>query len=483
MQAALLRDWRRMLWSLRPQVERSIHPSNAARQVAVFAGKSGWIRALMSQSSDLVTGSPLARYTQLAVLTLAGGAIYPLVYLRQNFEVSILEAFGITVAELGRCYALLGIIFVVAYVPSGWLADRWRPSRLISCSLAATALLGMWFATLPSYQALLVIFAGWGISTGLTFWAALIKGVAVLARGDEQGRFFGLLDGGRGLVEAILASIAVTLFAFVVNATAQPASAALQKVILFYVAVLVFLAPLVRMAITDPVRQAEEAAVSRSHLTLAADLKLILGNLDTWLVAFCILCGYQLFWATYSFSAYLQTTYGLSAVVAGTITVAKLWMRPIGAIAAGFIGDRFDREKTLSILMGLGTLTMTALITLPASVRGGAVIALVLLTGLATYAIRGIYWATLESCQLPDRIKGFAIGLISLVGYSPDVYLPLINGALLERFPGRLGYDIYFAGIVAMGILGTLAAAWLQIRVVRRQALTEPPMGAVPINR
>ena len=62
---------------------------------------------------------------------------------------------------------------------------------------------------MPSFTALQIIFAGWGIATGLTFWCALIKATALLAEPHEQGRFFGILDGGRGLVEAILATIAV----------------------------------------------------------------------------------------------------------------------------------------------------------------------------------------------------------------------------------------------------------------------------------
>ena len=66
------------------------------------------------------------RYLQLALISLAGGAIYPLVYLRQNFELSLLEALGISAAELQSCYALLGTLFVVTYLPSGWLADRFR---------------------------------------------------------------------------------------------------------------------------------------------------------------------------------------------------------------------------------------------------------------------------------------------------------------------------------------------------------------------
>ncbi len=408
------------------------------------------------------------RYVQLGVLTLAGGAIYPLIYLRQNFEVSILDSFGITISQLGQCYAMLGVIFVLTYLPSGWLADKVQPRWLVSFSLAATGLLGLWFSTLPSFDVLLVIFAGWGIVTGLTFWAALIKGVAVLARHDEQGRFFGILDGGRGLVEAIVASIAVALFAYWLDASGQSVSTSLQNVIYLYVGFALALSPIVLFAIDDANEEASPVAVNGPNKQLWADLKSILSKPEVWLAAFCILCGYQLFWATYSFSGYMQNIYGMTAVAVGTITVAKLWTRPVGAIAAGFAGDRFNREKVLAGLMFAGSAALAALIALPLDVGVGALLAVIMLIGFMTYAIRGIFWATLDSCGIPVRIKGLAIGVMSLIGYSPDIYLPLINGALLERYPGKPGYSIYFGGIVLFGILGTLSAWRLHIIVSRR---------------
>ncbi len=420
----------------------------------------------MSQSQAVTDRSTLSRYVQLAVLTLAGGAIYPLIYLRQNFEVSILESFGITIAELGQCYAMLGVIFVVTYLPSGWLADRVQPRILMSFSLAATALLGLWFSAMPSFEGLLVIFAGWGIATGLTFWAALIKGVAVLARHDEQGRFFGLLDGGRGLVEAIAASVVIALFAYALETMGQSIKESLRLVIYCYVAFALLLAPAVFFAIDD-LHDGQSMQTTAAGRSLWTDLKTIFGKLELWLAAFCILAGYQLFWATYSFSGYMQTIYGLSAVSVGSITVAKLWMRPIGAIAAGFIGDRLNREKVLAGLMLAGTLSLAAMIGLPLGVSATTLLALVLIIGLMTYAIRGIFWATLDSCGIPNRIKGLAIGVISLIGYSPDIYLPLINGVLLERYPGKAGYSLYFGGIVVVGLLGTLSAIWLHLRISR----------------
>jgi hypothetical protein len=57
---------------------------------------------------------------------------------------------------------------------------------------------------------------------------------------------------------------------------------------------------------------------------------------------------------------------------------------------------------------------------------------------------------------------------MSLIGYSPDIYLPLINGMLLEAYPGKAGYSIYFGGIVVMGLLGTLSAWRLHVIVSNR---------------
>ena len=277
-------------------------------------------------------------YSQLALIVVAAGAIYPLLYLRQNFELSILEAFSITQTQLRYCSSMLGIIFMVTYIPSGWLADRFSSRKLLSFSLLATALLGLWFSTMPSYSSLLVIYGAWGVATGLTFWSAHIKLVAMLADKDQQGRFFGILDGGRGLVEALLATFAIALFAYILSQDAGATKMALQQVIYLYVAVLLVVSPLVYWLLDDREEDTDISEESTKSVFID-DLKDVLSRREIWLCAICIVCGYQLFYATYSFSAYLQQNFSLTAVMVGYITVAKLWMRPIGGIAAGFIGD------------------------------------------------------------------------------------------------------------------------------------------------
>ena len=82
--------------------------------------------------------------------------------------------------------------------------------------------------------------------------------------------------------------------------------------------------------------------------------------------------------------------------------------------------------------------------------------------GLLTYAVRGIFWGTLNRADIPEQTKGLAIGVVSFIGYSPDIYLPLINGPILECWPGRMGYSIYFGIIAVSGLIGVAAAFRLQ---------------------
>lgn len=403
------------------------------------------------------------RYVQLGVLVLASGVIYPLLYMRQNFEVSMLEAFQITNTQLGQCYSLLGVLFFVSYLPSGWLADRFTPRVLLTFSLAMTGVLGLWYWTLPPFWAMQVIFAGWGVTTGLTFWAALIKETNMLAGADQQGRFFGILEGGRGVVEATLASIVVAWFAWSLSNMDASTPQALREVILIYIAVLLFMAPVTWIALGDATTgEAQAADDDQAHSTFS-DLKRVLSNEQVWLASACILCGYALFYATYSFAGFVQTELGLTAVMAGWVTVGRMWMRPIGGVLAGFIGDHYQVDKVLTVFLAFSGIGLASMIFLPA---GGALmmsLVVVLVVSTLTYAVRGIYWGTLEACAVPARARGLAIGIISLVGYSPEIWVPLLNGYFLDAYPGRTGYAYFYGTVAMLGGVGALAGYRLVI--------------------
>ncbi|XUW90105.1 MFS transporter [Burkholderia sp. M6-3] len=416
------------------------------------------------------------RYTQLMLLVLAAGAIYPILYLRQVYQPTMLEVFHITDSQLGYLYSSLGTIFLLSYLPSGWLADRIAPRMLICFSLIATGVLGLWYSSAPSFPMLMLIFGGWGLSTGLTFWAAVIKRVTMIAGTNEQGRFFGLLDGGRGLIEAMLATIAITLFAWATQTKGETVAAGFRMVVYLYAFLCIALG-VVLVLVKDP--QGEQGTradaanrAARQRTNVLADLATLAKIPELWLVAAIVFCGYQVFWATYSFSAYLhEGDIGLTVVMAGTITTLKLWMRPIGGIGGGFLGDRYSKVSVLVIALFLAALSLVGLMAAPRISSHVLLVFLVLFIGILTYAIRGLYWSMLDRCNIPVSTMGLAIGLISVLGYSPDVFLPLINGYLTQTFPGVFGYQLYFGYVAAMAALGGFAGLALRSMLNRKEVV------------
>lgn len=105
---------------------------------------------------------------------------------------------------------------------------------------------------------------------------------------------------------------------------------------------------------------------------------------------------------------------------------------------------------------------------LPAARGIGLSLVVVLSVSVLTYAVRGIYWGTLEDCWVPARARGLAIGVISLIGYSPEIWVPLMNGYFLDTYPGRTGYAYFYGGIAVLGLLGA-AAGYRLYRISVRQ--------------
>jgi len=410
---------------------------------------------------------------------MAGGAIYPLLYLRQNFEMTLISTLGISLTELNVAHTILGAAFVLSYVPSGWLADRFSPRTLLTFSVTMTGVVGFWYASIPAPEWINVIYGLWGLTTGLTFWAALIKGCSLLAPDDQQARFFGLLEGGRGLFEALLATIAVGWFAYAVSSLGALDEGAMVQVIYFYSTVCLLIGALLWFVLNESSQAATEVGASPAESSpvtfkeTVRDLLSLVLNLRVWLVALCILTGYQVFWATYTYSAFLQTQFGLDAVAVAALTTVRLWMRPVGALLMGFIGDRFHPVRSLGIAILLAGFSLIALLILPADSPFTLLYFAVATSSVVIYGVRGIYWASFNTARIEPRRAGLAIGLISMIGYTPDIYMPLLNTYLIDTYGDAVGFQLYFGGVGLTAIIGGASAFYL-LALTKSDASNEP---------
>lgn len=311
-----------------------------------------------------------------------------------------------------------------------------------------------------------------------------MKRIKILAAKNETGRFYGIYDGGRGLVESILASIALYIFSVTAGPKDMNVIQALVYVIHMYSWFCLFLACICFVAIYFESKHVEIKKYKKEvNQNVIQDLMYILKQPEVWLIAIIISSGYHLFWATYSFSGYLQSGgWGLTAVMAGTITTIKLWLRPVGGVVGGFLGDRLGNLNVLTYTLMIAALALTGLIIVP-SMQLSANIAIIfcvffiLFVGLLTYAIRGLYWAIIENLKMPENKMGLAIGVISAIGYCPDIFIPLVNGYIMDYAPNQqMGYQLYFGYIAIMAAFGISACFILKRRVKNEQSFTEQEM-------
>jgi len=76
----------------------------------------------------------------------------------------------------------------------------------------------------PPLSTLVVLYAYWGVTTIALFWGPLIRATRQWGGDNAQGRAFGLLDGGRGLLAAVIGLIMVTFFASFLPADSETAN-------------------------------------------------------------------------------------------------------------------------------------------------------------------------------------------------------------------------------------------------------------------
>lgn len=407
-----------------------------------------------------MNNSKFQRYFQFFLIVLAAGAIYPIIYLKTNYQETLLEVFSMTLPQLNSIYSVLGIVWVIGYFPSGLLSDKFSAKWLLSISLIGTAIGGFWFAQIPSYNNVVIVYFIWGVFSVFTFWSAHMKLVKLLAKEGEQGRFFGILDGGRGVVEAVLASVAVMIFANVLGDGTAIADKRSAIVSIIYMYSFIILAVGILSAIfvqNDKKMAVEGKAVASSEQKIRlADFAQVFRNKFVYIMGGIIFMSYAVYWTVYYLGGFLQSNVGVDAVSVGAIMVIVLWMRPIGGVLGGFLADKFGKGRVLSLSLLGAVACLLLLAILPATLGKTFFTALIIACGLFLYAIRGTYWSLLGDTKIDNNIMGSAIGFISFVGYLPDIILPIFNSFLFTTFGDNGGYNAYFIASAVMGTIGVI---------------------------
>ena len=103
----------------------------------------------------------IRKWLVMTVLSVSAASIYLLPFLQEVYYKPLADALNLNNTQVGALMSIYGIFAMISYFPGGWVADKIAPRILISSSLIFTGLLGLFFATLPSFKISLAIHAIW----------------------------------------------------------------------------------------------------------------------------------------------------------------------------------------------------------------------------------------------------------------------------------------------------------------------------------
>ena len=404
----------------------------------------------------------MRRFLVIAALVFAGEMVFGLPFhTGRFFRPTLLEVFGFTNTQLGDLFAVYGVTAMLTYFPGGALADHFSARKLIALSLVSTAVGGLYMATIPGAVQMAVLYGFWGVTTIFLFWGALIRSTREWGGESSQGAAFGILESGRGLAAALGAAVAVAIFALlmpeeVAEATDAQRRAGFQAVIYWYSTLAVAAAALVWFVLPEP-----ESAVASRRNPVKGMLE-VMARPVVWAQALIIVCAYCFYKGAENWSLYAVQVLGMDEVAAAKLTAIGAYIRPVAALTAGLIADRFNSVRTIGALFILLLLSSLALsVITPDMVGLPVLLGNVFVSLFGVFALRGVYFALLEETRTPKRITGAAVGMISVVGFTPEIFFSPIAGRILDATPGVGGHLNLFKLLAVIALIGALVVVWL----------------------
>lgn len=430
----------------------------------------------LSTSASRGKAKQISRAAFILTLIVAGEMIFSVPFhTARFFRPTLLDAFGLSNARLGDIFAVYGVTAMLSYFPGGTLADRYSARTLMSVSLVATAAGGLYFATYPSDGALALLYGYWGVTTIFLFWGAMIRAAREWGGEQSQGKAFGILDGGRGLTASAIAVGAVAVLSWsmpenIDAITDEERRAAFRTVILLYSGLTFAAGALTWLVLPKgSIPSGERPSPFRGMAEVARQPVV-------WAQAAVIICAYCGYKGLDNYSLYAVQVLGMDEVEGARFAAYAFYTRPIAAFAAGALGDRIRASRAIFgsfviLVISYGILAVAV----PTSGWLPLIYANIFVTLFAVFGLRALYFALIQETRTPAHLTGTTVGMVSFIGYAPEVFFASIAGRILDNAPGVDGHHHYFMFLAATAVIGIVAVTWL-LRLNRKAREAPGPL-------
>ena len=405
------------------------------------------------------------KWISFGILMLGAGTIYKLGSLKDAFYVPMQEFMGLSHTQIGTAMSIAGLISTFSFLTAIGITDKVSKKIMIPFSLISICLCGIWLSTFPSYPVFLLIYCLLAICADMLYWPTMLKTVRLLGTEDEQGRMFGIMEAGRGLMDTIIAFGALGIFS-AMGSTA----AGLKMAILFYSIVpgvigiiMYFMLEPDDAPAPTPVQTQENASGAKEKNT--SGIMRTLKNKNIWLVSFNIFFVYSVYCGLTYFIPFLEEAYALPAALVGVYGIINQYgLKMLGGPVGGFITDKIlhSATKYLRIAFVIVGVIVAVFAMLPHKSMGIFLGMFITLTiSACVYSMRAIFFAPMDEVHVPREITGSAMAMGSFIGYLPGSFMYAVYGGILDKFEGLFGYRIVYLMMAVFAAGGFVLSTYI----------------------
>ena len=158
-------------------------------------------------------------------------------------------------------------------------------------------------------------------------------------------------------------------------------------------------------------------------------------------------------------SLYANEVMNYNQVDSALVGTFLFYIRPATGIVFGIFADRWITTRWLFISFVISLVGSIIFATGFSALAGAFLFFMsIVVIAIGIYATRSLYFAVMQSGKIPLNYTGTAVGLVSLVGYTPDIFSGPMLGYLLDNNPGELGFQYVFWVMAGFSLVGAIAA-------------------------
>ena len=420
----------------------------------LFTGNDG--TPLFSSKRVLLNFLVLVLCSQFAFSVLAmKGALLP----------QMLELWQISKTQFGVLMSIYGIVHNIFYLALAWAQDRFSPRILIPVNMVLGGITTFFLGQTNDFATLCFLFVMLSLWCEGAFWPAILSSVRKSTSDSNQGKIFGLLEGGRGGIELLQNALTVGLYAWLGYSLLGLEIAFMVNAVIMIVLGIVswFMLP------TETLLKSgnDQKAANREVL---AGMSVTLRLPEVWLAGIAGFGVYLAYTSMPFFLTYLQDLHALPVLAISIFGIVSTSGGRIGiALPSGFIADRYLGGASGGLRVGLFGVAVLAGLAVAVTLSGGSAwlaMGLMILLSVLFFFMRALFFAPFGEMGLPPRFSGSVIAVAAFMIYLPSSFAYLLWGFILDSYPGTLGYGLMFGILGAMALFSAAVAHRLHRRIV-----------------